>query len=118
MIDQCASPPRLLDLLVSRRIPLMRMAYRTGTHHVQIHTDRILDEMLVGFHSRCMVAILLKGALASLSVVVLLPGSSCNELHGPRDNLTLTAVNNQKMDVVGRDHVVQDAQALTLFCLE
>ena len=57
MIDQCVSQTRLLDLLASALIPLIGMAYNTGTHHVQIHIDQALDEMLVGLHGRCMAPI-------------------------------------------------------------
>jgi hypothetical protein len=59
------------------------MTYRTGTHHIQIHIDQALDEMLVRFHSRGVVAILPECTFAILPLVLLLTGSSCNQLHDP-----------------------------------
>jgi hypothetical protein len=77
-----------------------------------------LDKVTVRLDSRCVVAILPKGSFAFLPLVEFLTGSSCNELHGPRDDLPFTTVKHQKMDVVGRGHGVQDAQAIALLCLE
>jgi hypothetical protein len=118
MINQCVSQTRLLDLPVSALIPLLRMTYHTGAHHVQIHIYQALNEMLVGLHSRCMVSVLPKGPFALLPLVVFLSRSSCNELHGSRNNLPLSPVENEKMDVVGSGHVVQDAKPIALLCLE
>jgi len=47
-----------------------------------------------------MVAILPEGPFALLPLVVFLARSSCNELHGSRDDLTLTTVKHQKVDVL------------------
>lgn len=56
-------------------------------------------------------------ALSSL-LVVFLTCSSCNELYGSRDDLALSLVKDEKMDVVGEGHVIQDAETVVLFRLE
>jgi hypothetical protein len=75
------------------------------TDHVQIHIDQALDEVTVCFNSRCMVAILPKSAFAFLPPVVFLTGSSRNELHGSRNDLPLSTVKHQKMDVIASGYI-------------
>jgi hypothetical protein len=113
-INQSVSHAKLVEFLASALRLLPRMHFSTGGHGFQIHIDQTLHENLVCLDSRGMAAAFPEGHFATFPLVVFLGGPSCGKLHGSRDHLTLAAIENRKMDVIGSGHTAQDAQSVSL----
>jgi len=45
-------------------------------------------------------------------LIVFLSRSACDELYGPRNDLSVTIVHDEKVNVIGGDHIVQDCQPI------
>jgi len=48
-IDDCKAPWRLLNLVITARLPLCRMGNDTGAYHVQINVNHTVSQMLPAF---------------------------------------------------------------------
>ena len=55
---------------------------------------------------------LLPPLLLFLPLIVFLTGSARDEFHGTRDNISITIVDHEQVNVVGSDHIVQDCQTI------
>lgn len=73
--------------------------------------------MLVAIDCGRVIPILPECALSQLAPVELLPGAAGDELHTARD-ITLATILHQEVDVVGRHHIVEDAESKPLLGFE
>ena len=93
------------------------MGYHTISHHVQVDVDQAADEVFSVFYCRCMIPVFPKSPFALLSTVVFLRSFPGDQLQAFRDGLFFS-INHHQVDVVGRDSIVEDFQAVSLLCLE
>ena len=81
-------------------------------NRVKIDIYDTTEKMLSCFYCCCVVSILPKCSLSILPLIVFLPRSTCDELYGSRNDLSITIVGDKKVNVVGGDHIVQDCQTI------
>ena len=74
-------------------------------------------EVLVQWYSRCVVAIFPERPLSPFALVVFLRSSASDELHAVSNHVR-ACVFHHKMNVVGRDHVIEHAQTESLLRFE
>ena len=74
-------------------------------------------EVLVQCYSRCVVAIFPERPLSPFALVVFLRSSASDELHAVSNHVR-ARVFHHKMNVVGRDHVIEHAQTESLLRFE
>jgi len=92
-VDQRVSLWRTFYFIVSTKRPLRRVLNDSGPNHVQIDIDHALNQMRTLLYCRRgMVPILPKRALSILSLIVLLRGPSCHQLHGLGQHLPFVVI--------------------------
>ena len=74
-------------------------------------------QVLVSFDGGGMIAIFPERSLLTFSVVLLLGRAPCDELHALHYNVC-ASVFNQEMNVVRRNYIIENRQAVTLPRLE
>jgi hypothetical protein len=89
------------------------VVHHAGTHHVEVDVDETAPEVLAALHRRRVVAILPKGPVAMLAIVVRLCGPTGQQLQAAGD-LTAPLVAHQQMHVIGGDDVVEHAEPVAL----
>ena len=90
------------------------MLHNTATNHVEIDVNEALDQVLVGFNRSRMVAIFPVRPFPTLPLIELLPCSSRDQLDRVRDRVPVSVVLDKKMDMVGGDRVIENAEAISL----
>jgi hypothetical protein len=71
-------------------------------------------QMIAALYSGGMITIFPVGTLSSLSLIVFLPRSSSHQLHRIRDYVPVPIIRDEQVNMVGRDRVVQNRQAIPL----
>ena len=89
------------------------MADGASPNHVEVDIDHAQGEVPVSGHGRRKIAILPERASSPFAVVVFLGYASRDQLHAFRYATTL-GIANQQVDVVRRDDVIEDRQAIAL----
>ena len=82
------------------------MANHAGTNHVQIDVNKAANQMFISLNSRCMITVLPECTVTFLLIPELLGYSPGDQLKTLWYDIRL-AVDHQKVDVIGGDHVVE-----------
>lgn len=72
---------RRLNLAITALLPVARMIHCARSNHVEVDVNQAAMQVLVGFNGGCVIAIFSKSALVTFALVVLLCGTTSDELH-------------------------------------
>ena len=70
--------------------------------------------MAAAFNGRGMIPVFPKGSFTVSPLIILLAGPPGYELHGLGNDLMIVIDGNQKMDMIGGDHIIQNGQSKSL----
>jgi len=107
-----------LNFCVPAKAPQAWFPDNPGPDHVRVDVHHASDKVFTLLNSRGIIPILPKGPGASLSPIAFLPCPVCNQLDRFRYGIWLLVVAHQKVNVIARDHVVQDGQPKSLLRLQ
>lgn len=93
------------------------MRHNTCANHVQINVDQTLEEVIAALDGRRVIAVFPKCTVPFFSLIVLLSGASGQVAHCGRNGASV-ATFEQKVNMIARDDVVEDASIVPSSGLE
>ena len=86
---------------------------KQDTNHIQVDVNETLDQVLIRFNGRGMIAIFPVCPFAALPLVEFLPRPACDQLDRLWYYIPFAVIPDQEVYMVGRDREVENLEAIT-----
>ena len=101
--------------MISTEWPFRRMSYNSCTDYVEIYIDGALSQMFISFNCCCVIPVFPISTLPFFPLVELLSGSFRYQSNRFGNNIPVSIVSNEKMDVIGSDCVAWGQAMILIF---